>query len=114
MWNLYQCFIASVLLGYSQTLYDSPVTDDHLNIIAKKLGTKWKEIGLHLRFSDQEIQEFELREPHNYFLRLLSVLNQWKRRETEPVVGVLVAACTQAGVEGEAKRLLKYKGDDRS
>ena len=59
------------------------------------------------------MQEYELRHPRSYHLRLLAVLNDWKRKEEKPTVGELIAACNQADVGGQAKRLLNYKDGSR-
>jgi hypothetical protein len=90
-----------------ETFYDTEVTDDHLKIIANNLGDKWKEIGLQLGWKYGELEDFEQSERH-LNLRLLAVLDKWKR-SGERKVGELVAACVRANVGGDAKRLLKYK-----
>jgi hypothetical protein len=95
----------------ANTFYGTPVTDDHLEIIAENLGDKAADIGLKLGFKYTEIKQFEHTEPQSFSRRLLAVLNEWKRKKQEPVVGELIYACTQAKVGGEARRVLNYKDE---
>ena len=54
-----------------------------------------------------------MRKTDNYYLLLLDVLNDWRRKKEKPTVGALIDACILADVGGEATRLLNYKDGGR-
>lgn len=88
-----------------------------MDTIANQLGYKCDHIALKLGFTYGELQQFELKHPKDFYLRLRAVLNAWFSKEQNsrtPMLKALVDACTEAGVGGAAKRCLNYKDEQLS
>jgi hypothetical protein len=86
---------------------DAVVTTKQMQMLSKKVGSAWSDIGLNLELEFQELDDIE-QERKKLDARLLEVLKKWKKREGDNAkVGILLRACKDAGVGGEAERTLK-------
>ena len=52
-----------------------------------------------------ELEEYRVKSDRLY-LRLLYLLEDWKKKQGRPVVGAIISACEKAGIGGEARRKL--------
>ena len=59
-----------------------------------------------------ELEGYEEKEPKDSHQRLLRLLVDWQRKQENPTVGALVAACEYVGVGGGVKRVLQYSKED--
>ena len=66
---------------------------------------KWEHIGWHLGFEVAELKEYK-EKSDSLYLRLLYLLEDWKKKQGRPIVGAIISACEKAGIGGEARRKL--------
>ena len=69
---------------------------------------KWERIGWHLGFEVAELEEYRVKSGSLY-LRLLYLLEDWKKKQRCPTVGAIILACEKAGIGGEARRKLNIR-----
>lgn len=73
--------------------------------LAKAVGSHWFDIGVHLDFTFEELDEIK-RGNDEYYRRLLQILRIWKgRQEGVARVKYLIDACREAGVSGAAMKV---------
>ena len=81
------------------------VTPDVIDVVADIGRENWRDIGRHLRFSEQELAEYErfktLRE------KLYQVLRKWTERERNASVGMLLEVCDQVKIGGKVRQELE-------
>ena len=81
------------------------VTPDVIHVVADIGRESRRDIGRHLKFSEQELAEYErfktLRE------KLYQVLHKWTERERNASVGMLLEVCDQLKIGGMVRQELE-------
>ena len=75
--------------------------------VADKVRSSWRNIGLHLGYTYQELEDYNAKHGDSMEERLLNILCDWKdKKGVNATAAVLVDACTKAKVGGAVKIVL--------
>ena len=107
--NVIRLFLLLELcVRYPGGLEDKPELRDLMNEVAAKIPSKWKQFGIELQLSPDELDGFSLASPRDALQCFSSVFTLWhKKMSREPYSWLTVVGSLRAPAVGEHKLALE-------
>ena len=91
-------------MRYPEGLEDEPELCDLMNEVAAKIPSKWRQFGIELKLSPDELDRFSLASPGDASRCFSSVFTLWhKKMSREPYSWLTVVESLRAPAVGEHK-----------